>query len=130
MTAVVDLTSEFPEPSGVRRDRVYLSLPILDRSVPDELEAVDLIRRICLLGEGVVYIHCAEGHGRTATVAALLLSALGALDSPVAALEQIVQARPSVRLARGQRAFVERHWEMAVAAGPLEERCAADAREL
>ena len=130
VTAVVDLTSEFSEPSGVRRDRVYLSLPILDRSVPDELEAVDLIRRICLLGEGVVYIHCAEGHGRTATVAALLLGALGVADSPVAALEQIVQARPSVRLARCQRAFVERHWEIAVSAGQVEERCAADAREL
>ncbi|MCH9040015.1 MAG: phosphotransferase, partial [Chloroflexi bacterium] len=80
VTAVVDLTSEFPEPAGVRRNRVYLCSPILDRSVPEQR---------------------------------------GAEDSPADALARIVQTRPTVRLAPCQRAFVERHWGRAVAAGQL-----------
>jgi len=91
VTAVVDLTSEFPEPAGVRRNRVYLCSPILDRSVPEQR---------------------------------------GAEDSPAAALARIVQTRPTVRLAPCQRAFVERHWGRAVAAGQLAGPCAAGASAL
>ena len=44
--------------------------------------------------------------------------------------ERIVHTRPTVRLARCQREFVELHWERAVAAGQVAEYCAPDVRKL
>jgi protein-tyrosine phosphatase len=108
---VVDLTSEFWEPAGVRKcdGREYVCVPSLDHSVPDERSFRDLVRRVAECGEGRhVYIHCAQGYGRAATVAAAVLIVKG-LAADVGEAERILkQARPGVRLGRRQRQMVER----------------------
>jgi hypothetical protein len=72
IASVVDLTCEFPEPTEVRADRTYYSLPVLDGAAPSIQALGDLINDFNRLPRDV-YIHCAGGHGRTAIAAAALL---------------------------------------------------------
>lgn len=68
LTAVLDLTAEFQEPLALRRLH-YLNIPLLDKTAPtpDQLEAgVAFLREHHGQGRSV-YVHCALGHGRSAT---------------------------------------------------------------
>lgn len=104
----VDLTAEFQEPGAYRCRAGYLAFPILDAAAPKPEHLAEAIGR---LNEGPVFIHCAQGHGRTGLFAlALLLSsrAVGSLDE---GLNLLAKARPAVRLNRTQlacaRSFAE-----------------------
>src|SRR6516162_2513044 len=107
VSLIVDLTVEFPEPRGVRADRSYICLPILDAFVPAERPLRELVERVAAW-PGTVYIHCALGHGRSAMVAAavILKRKLAADIQQAEAL--IRQARPTVRLKPSQRRLLER----------------------
>lgn len=74
--AVLDLAAEFPATSAFARLSGYRSVPLLDATAPPInvlSETVDwLVRQT---REGPVYVHCALGHGRSATfVTAYLLA--------------------------------------------------------
>lgn len=100
--AVVDLTAEFPEPRIARSARGYWAFPILDGTAP----AVDaLVGLIAEIGgfPGELYIHCAEGHGRTALVAASLLLMRGDVGSADEAVERVLEQRPGAHMNRVQR---------------------------
>jgi protein-tyrosine phosphatase len=103
---VVDLTAEFPRTRGLPESVTYLCLPTLDAAAPDEAGLGRLLGR--LVGADGVYVHCASGHGRSATVAAALLIARGLAASVPAAEARLRAARPSVRLSGAQRALLER----------------------
>jgi len=107
ITLVVDLTSEFGEPHGLRTGRAYICLPTLDNAAPD-LEAFGNVVRQAADWEGGAYIHCALGHGRSALVAAAILMAHGLASSPEAAFARVRQARPGVNLNRSQWAFLKK----------------------
>jgi len=94
---VVDLVAEMPAAWGVAAGRVYVCLPTLDSTAPT-LEALRAVGRI----EGPVYIHCAQGRGRSAVAAAALLLARGLASSPEAAVRMLRERRPGVRLNRWQ----------------------------
>ena len=99
---VLDLTCEFPEFSEVRRAKDYQHFPILDGYVP---RLNDLLR---LLGEldritGTLYIHCAEGHGRTGLVAAAILLSRGVALDADQAVGMVRAKRRRVRLKACQR---------------------------
>jgi hypothetical protein len=109
VSAVLNLCAEFRGPRywpGVETLRV----PLLDGTAPTPRQlraAVDWVagRR----GEGkIVLIHCAQGHGRSATVAAACLCALGLADTPDAAVALVRAARPGARPSRRQREALER----------------------
>lgn len=104
---VVDLTAELPAPSGVRDGRVYVCLPTLDASAPAEDDLRDLVRRLAEW-QGVVYLHCAQGHGRSALVAASVLIARGLAADPVSAENMLRRVRPGVRLKPVQRRLLAR----------------------
>ena len=53
---------------------------------------------------GTIYIHCAEGHGRTGLFAAALLVKLGYFNTVDDALEFVKSKRHLVRLGRRQLA--------------------------
>ena len=97
---VVDLTCEFNEPKALR-SAGYHSFQILDGFVPPPSELREWSKRIANL-EGTVFIHCAEGHGRTGLVAASVLLRLGHSRTPTEAIEFIKSKRPLVRLGRAQ----------------------------
>src|SRR5262249_39640038 len=92
---------------GVATGRNYLCLPTLDNTAPEEGAVREMVA--VLAGTtSAVYIHCAAGHGRSATVAAAVLLARG-LASDVKEAEALLRkARPGVRLSPEQRHLLER----------------------
>jgi protein-tyrosine phosphatase len=72
----------------------FLSFPVADRGVPASASGVlDLVRRLAaLLARGkAVGVHCRQGVGRSAVVAACVLASFG--EGPEAALERVARAR-------------------------------------
>jgi hypothetical protein len=101
--AVLDLTSEFSEIRSLREATAYRCIPLLDRTAPSasELEAaIGFIREHSQ--RGPVYVHCALGHGRSATVMIAYLLASGKFANLCDALAHIQSKRPHVRLNPGQ----------------------------
>jgi protein-tyrosine phosphatase len=107
ISLVIDLTAEFIEPRGVRNGRDYLCVPMLDGAVPSE---ADLVRAVTAIDQssGPVFIHCAQGHGRTGLVAAALLLAQGRAADTDEAIQTLKSARPKVHLNKGQLRFLRK----------------------
>ena len=107
MAAVLDLTCEFAEPSFLTQVDSPC-LPILDATAPrlDQLEqGIDWLADRHT--QGPVYVHCAAGHGRSATfVAGYLLKSQAAQDAADAVAE-VAQRRPRIRLVPAQLRVLE-----------------------
>ena len=99
---VIDLTCEFTE-TKVLRSISYFSFQILDASAPP-LDQLHMWVQQSLELKGRLYIHCAEGHGRTGLFAAALLLHQGQCSSPEDAIRFIQSKRPLVRLGNRQLA--------------------------
>jgi protein-tyrosine phosphatase len=72
----------------------FLPFPVPDRGVPEsDRETLGLVRSLAaLLDDGkAVAVHCRQGVGRTALVAACVLAAFG--EEPDAAFERVARAR-------------------------------------
>lgn len=93
---IVDLTCEYSERPGQRCHPGYLSLPIVDGAAPPPQVLLQYVERLSKL-KGRIYLHCAEGHGRTATVAAALLLVRGIAKDVDDALARIAVVRPKAR---------------------------------
>lgn len=106
VAAVLDLCAELP--SGLDRGPAALPTrrcPILDGTPPTPAQfeaAVDWVAARRAEGRGVL-IHCAQGHGRGATVAAVVLVRTGMAADLDEALGRVRRARPGARPSRGQR---------------------------
>lgn len=99
---VVDLCAEFPAARGVPVGRTYLAIPTLDASAPTAAQIAAAVDAV-IAANGPAFIHCAHGHGRSATVAAAVLIRRG--DATLADVEAKMQAlRPRIRLNAIQRA--------------------------
>jgi protein-tyrosine phosphatase len=104
---VVDVTAEFSRPKGMRADQAYRCLPMLDGSVPEESACRALVDDLSQTADPI-YVHCAQGHGRSAMVAGALLVRKGlALDAQDAEA-QLKAARPRVSLSADQRQLLAR----------------------
>ncbi|MFP2912107.1 tyrosine-protein phosphatase [Pyxidicoccus sp. 3LFB2] len=104
--AVLDLTSEFIEPHGIRTACRYVSLPILDASTLPVDRVAPVLRELATLREPL-YVHCAQGHGRTGMLAAALLLARDQASDARTALTLVQRARPGVRLSPAQARALE-----------------------
>jgi protein-tyrosine phosphatase len=58
---------------------------------------------VAQLGPGRIFIHCAQGHGRTGLFALAVLLHSGAVGSLEEGLRFLTAARPGIRLNREQR---------------------------
>lgn len=105
VTTVVDLTAEFTEPRQIRSHPGYVNFPILDGSSRPAEEIWEMLRQLPV--DGVTYIHCAQGYGRTALVAVLWLLHRGHTDSIDESLDALRAVRPRIRLNSNQRACLE-----------------------
>lgn len=99
---VVDLTSEFPKPAYHPSGVDYAALPTLDAFVPDAQAYRQALERA--EKAGTVFVHCANGHGRSAAFMAALLVRRGLAADVDAAMLMVAAARPACRLNPVQRA--------------------------
>ncbi|HEY9653468.1 MAG TPA: dual specificity protein phosphatase family protein [Coleofasciculaceae cyanobacterium] len=104
---IIDLTAEFRELPSVISDTTYICVPTLDTSVPPNGVVQNLIHTICHW-QGDVYIHCALGHGRSATVAAAVLLAKGLVDNVDEAETYLKKLRPGIQFSQAQRSLLQR----------------------
>jgi protein-tyrosine phosphatase len=104
---VVDLTAEFPAARGLTAGRAYRCLPTLDALVPGDADVEKMVAEVANW-PGIVYVHCALGHGRSALLTAAVLLRRGLAANPREAEALLRQARPAVRLKPPQRRLLER----------------------
>jgi protein-tyrosine phosphatase len=105
---VLDLTAEFSECSALRGRR-YHTVAMLDGTAPSDVqlrEAVEWLRDA--MSRGRTYVHCALGHGRSATVVAGYLLATGQAANVADAIVQVQARRPGVKPTTGQRLALAR----------------------
>ena len=99
---VVDLCAEFAAAPAVRAHPRYLAVPTLDARSPTPAELARIVDAVLDAG-GPAFIHCALGHGRSATVAAAVLIRRG--DATLENVEAKLRAlRPKIGLNARQRA--------------------------
>ncbi len=102
----VDLTAEFDEPREIRESTHYISLPILDSSVP----SVESLRStVAKLIDGTTFVHCAQGHGRTALFALAFLAERGLIHTFEEGYHLLRQVRPKIHLNKRQERFIRRY---------------------
>jgi len=105
LLAVLDLAAELPR--GAPRELTYLSLPLLDGTAPS-IEAMN--RAVQWIDEqharGPVLVHCAAGHGRSATVVLAWLLSCGYAADVETGLARLRELRPGIAVNRSQLARV------------------------
>lgn len=102
--AVLDLAAELPECRVFRDLNAYRNLPVLDTRAPGYRELHEVIRWVNgFRALGPVYVHCALGHGRSATVVAGCLVMNGECPDWEAAEDRLRALRPGVKLKPNQR---------------------------
>lgn len=102
---VVDFTAEFVEPRWLTGACDYFVVPTLDACIPAEDAFVDMLRRIAK-EKRITYIHCANGHGRSAMFVSALLIVRGIVETIDEAEAMIKDVRPGARIHSSQRAFL------------------------
>lgn len=108
--AVLDLTAELP---ATVRGGAYRCLPVLDGLGPRPAQLREAARWIQAQRAAgrVVYVHCAMGHGRSASVVAAWMMA----EEPGLTAEQaearMRQRRPGVRLTGAQHRALRQVWQ-------------------
>lgn len=105
VTAILDLTAEFSEPASLIRGRSYKCVQVLDSEAPSPQDLSEALRWIGGQ-QGATYVHCALGHGRSATVVAAWLVHSGESTSLADALRRLKSLRPRARLNATQMASV------------------------
>ena len=107
VTAILDLCAELPATRARTGREDYLSLPVLDYASPTPAQLDEAIRWIDAHRDGKVYVHCALGRSRSATVVAAWRIASGDGGS-VDALERLIRtSHPPVNLMPSQRLVLE-----------------------
>jgi len=102
---IVDMTCEFSEPKAIREKYKYYCLPTLDGYVPKR-EALEVLARRVASSEETIYVHCAEGHGRSAMFAAAVLIYRGVAEDLQHAVRLMKRVRPTIMLSVSQRELV------------------------
>jgi len=103
---VVDLCAEFPK--APVDARLYATVPTLDATSPTPDQIVSCVKLVEAAG-GPAFIHCAFGHGRSATVAAAVMIHRGA-----ATLDDVEAKMKAQRPRIGLNAFQKKQLAQAI----------------
>jgi len=107
VTVVIDLTCEVYRSRPPGGATGYLCLPVLDAQTPEFEDLQEVVKRV-VRSTRPTYIHCANGHGRTALVAAGVLIARGLASDAEQAIAAVREIRPGARLSPSQWRMLER----------------------
>jgi protein-tyrosine phosphatase len=102
ITVIVDVTSELIAHPQVRVHPGYRVYPMLDDGFVEPHVLERIVTELVDV-PGAILIHCAAGHGRSATLAAALGIARGHFADPQHAEATMREVRPGVHLRRQQR---------------------------
>lgn len=105
IAAILDMTAEFAEPATVRDGVRYISLSTLDACAPSAETLMATIRE--LKPDEHVFIHCAQGHGRTGLAAIALLLHRGTVSGIDEGLTMLRNIRPGIGLSKDQHACLK-----------------------
>jgi len=105
-TVVVDLTAEFPRSFQSYGVKHYFCVPALDVCMAPASELLDVAQRVLKI-PGNKYIHCANGHGRSALFIALCLILRNEVQDLVEAMGLLKRGRPTVSWGENQAECVE-----------------------
>jgi hypothetical protein len=105
---VLDMTSEFSEPDEIIHNTNYRCFPVLDGHYPGNHDEYIELANEALKWQGPVYVHCAQGHGRSGAVLVILVILRGHVHSIDEAIAFLRQSRPGVDLHPYQRNIVEK----------------------
>jgi predicted protein tyrosine phosphatase len=96
--SVLDLTCEFHEVDFARALPAYTVVPLLDATAPSP-EQIERAVRWCAarMQDGSVYVHCAAGRGRSATIVAAVLLHLDKVPDAESAIARVRERHPSAR---------------------------------
>jgi diacylglycerol kinase (ATP) len=109
--AVLDLTCELVDSAALRKKTTYLCLPVLDGTPPSEEQLTEGVAFIeHHRSQHPVYVHCAVGRGRSATMVAAWALHAGLADSVDSAEAWMQENRPGARLHPTQKAAVQQWW--------------------
>ena len=105
---VIDLTSEFHEPGSIVEKINYISIPLLDGIQPDN-KIIEKLKQLSpsLLNKRI-FIHCAQGHGRTATVTVFIMKYLNLIDNLETGLKMILELRHRAKVSNEQLRFIKK----------------------
>ncbi|XP_074559809.1 uncharacterized protein LOC141815837 isoform X1 [Curcuma longa] len=105
---VIDCTCELPRTYFVPADS-YLCIPLWDSRSPDPTQIECAVRWACQKRseKKPVYIHCANGHGRSVCVMCAILVELGAAENWKDAEKMIREKRPLIRMNAHHRKRLE-----------------------
>lgn len=106
-TTIIDVTAEFPTLGKTRRHTKVMCVPTLDGCSPDRADCLRLFDVLNENDDAVVYVHCANGHARSVTFVAGLLTNKGITNTPDAALQKLKQCRPRASPNADQRRFLQ-----------------------
>lgn len=101
---MVDLSCELFRPRA-RPEVTYRCMPTLDGCAPERIAFTALTAEVARF-EGPVFICCAAGHGRSATLAAAVMIARGLATDVLAAEQQMQSKRALIGLGAAQRLLV------------------------
>ncbi|WOL01599.1 hypothetical protein Cni_G10316 [Canna indica] len=106
--AVIDCTCELPRSYFVPAES-YLCIPLWDSRSPHPTQIESAVRWACQkrAEKKPIYIHCANGHGRSVCVMCALLVELGLAESWKDAEKMVREKRPLIRMNAHHRKDLE-----------------------
>jgi hypothetical protein len=107
VTSIIDCTAGFPSDGLSRRNLRWLSLPILDGCAPTWSDCLRAFEFIDQETDRALFVCCAQGHGRSVTLAAVLLIRWGRAATPREAFEMIKRRRLAASLNAEQWTFLD-----------------------
>lgn len=106
---MLDLTCEMPASAQLAHAGRYICIPTLDATAVSLSALLDVLTQAIDAKERV-YIHCAQGHGRTAFAAALMLGLEHRASTPHQAIELLQTKRPAMGLNTSQMQALGAVW--------------------
>jgi len=115
--AIVDLTAEFPRSAD--SNQAYFCVPSLDVTLPEPKDLLRTVYAVMRHQSRYVYVHCANGHGRSALFVALIMLIEGDVKSPIEAKENMRRNRPNIAWQPAQEEVMMRAYALHESSGTL-----------